>query len=132
MGTQNNCQDLQKQVSQLLLRHKSILDNITKFQESNARVNRAVIKSVTNCGCLQVDADKQVIPESATIEDFHKHLSTHLKGDLCDNCHEVLTNEIGNHLFYMAALANTLNINLNDVIDNESDKISTLGFFNLT
>ncbi len=130
----NNCQDLQDQVSNLLLRHKSILDNITKFQESNVRVNRAVVKSVTSCGCLKVNAEKQSIPEDTevTIEDCHYYLSTHLNGNLCDNCKEVLFNELGNHLFYMAALANALEIDLNEVIAKEKDKISTLGYFNLT
>ena len=44
--------ELQNKVNESLLRHKSILDILTKFRESNARINRAVVKSVTNCGCV--------------------------------------------------------------------------------
>ena len=43
----------QNDVSESLLRHKSILDVITKYTESSSRINRAVAKAVTNCGCIQ-------------------------------------------------------------------------------
>lgn len=129
---QGNCREFQDQVSNLLLRHKSILDSITKFQESNARVNRAIVKAVTTCGCLKVAAEKQPLPEEGTIENYQSTLSTHLEGELCESCREVIINEIGNHFFYMSALANILNIDLNQAIEKESDKISTLGFFNLS
>ena len=48
--------EFQSSVPQLLVRHKSMLDVMTKYQESNARVNRALAKAVTNCGCLRIDA----------------------------------------------------------------------------
>ena len=51
--------NFQNSVDESLLRHRSILDIITKLQESQARVNRAVAKSVTNCGCIKVEAKKQ-------------------------------------------------------------------------
>ena len=49
--------DFQNSVNDSLLRHKSILDLITKYSESCSRVNRAIAKSVTNCGCLTIDDD---------------------------------------------------------------------------
>ncbi|HAG45078.1 MAG TPA: DUF1573 domain-containing protein, partial [Clostridium sp.] len=51
--------EFQNSVDECLLRHKSILDIMSKLQESEARVNRALIKSVTSCGCLKVEAEKQ-------------------------------------------------------------------------
>ncbi len=128
----SDCQKFQNQVSNLLLRHKSILDSLTKFQESNARVNRAIVKAVTACGCLQVEAGKQSLPEEGTIENYQDILSSHLEGALCQSCREVIINELGNHFFYMAAIANILDIDLNHAINKEADKISTLGFFNLS
>ena len=50
------CDDFQDTVANCLIRHRSILDVLTKVQETSARVNRAVAKSVTNCGCLKVEA----------------------------------------------------------------------------
>ncbi|OWZ84515.1 DUF1573 domain-containing protein [Natranaerobius trueperi] len=132
---ETKCQELQKKVSGLLLRHKSVLDSVTKFQESTARVNRAAVKSATNCGCIQINAKKQTIPEKvseSSIEDYHDFLSTHMQGELCENCKEVVVREIGNHFFYLAALANSLDISLEEALEKETDKIDTLGFFNLS
>ena len=47
-----NCDDFQNQVEEVLIRHKSILDIITKLDEYTSRINRAVVKSVTSCGCI--------------------------------------------------------------------------------
>ena len=41
--------------------NKSILDIITKYSESTSKVNRSIIKSVTNCGCININATKQDI-----------------------------------------------------------------------
>lgn len=43
-------------VGELLVRNKSILDLITKFQDSNGRVNREIVKAVTQCGCVKINA----------------------------------------------------------------------------
>ena len=48
-----------KQVEDVLIRHRSILDIITKLDEYTSRINRAVIKSVTYCGCIEIHATKQ-------------------------------------------------------------------------
>lgn len=121
--------DFQNSVNDSLLRHKSILDILTKFSESNARVNRAVAKAVTNCGCIQIIAEKQPLSDDTTMDEFSALLETHLKGELCDNCRDVLEREIGNNLFYLTSLCNDLDINLYDVFLKETDKINTLGKF---
>lgn len=122
--------DFQNTVNESLLRHKSILDIITKLQESNGRINRAVAKSITNCGCIEVSAKKQHIPTeniSADIESLKDCLKTHINGELCDNCREIIQDEIGNNLFYLTSLCNILDLNLYDVLLKEYDKINTLG-----
>ncbi|WP_416175666.1 DUF1573 domain-containing protein [Clostridium sp.] len=123
--------NFQNVVNESLLRHKSILDILTKLQESNGRINRAVAKSVTNCGCIQISADKQHIPsekdDDIDINSFEKCLKTHVNGKLCDNCREIISNEIGNNLFYLTSLCNTLNLNLYDILLKEYDKMTTLG-----
>lgn len=47
----------QNLVQDVLIRHNSLLDIITKLDESNARVNRAAVKTITSCGCLSLHAE---------------------------------------------------------------------------
>ena len=125
--------DFQDCVNNSLIRHKSILDIITKYSESTSKVNRASIKAVTNCGCININAHKQNIDFSkSSIDDFSACMTTHLNGDLCENCRDVIEEELGNNLFYLMALCNTLDINLYDVLIKEYNKINTLGKFNLS
>lgn len=122
----------QDTVADCLIRHKSILDVLTKFQETTARVNRAVSKSVTNCGCIQINAKKQQVPSEIRLYELVSYMDTHTKGELCDNCREIIELEIGNHLFYLAALCNILELNLEDILCAENEKLSTLGIYNLS
>ena len=120
----------QDQVSELLLRHRSLLDVLSKFQQSNSAVNRSVIKSITECGCIEVSARKQ--PYDTDGDQIKQLLDTHVKGELCDQCMEIVVAELGKNLFYMSALGNLLHIDLNKVVNKESNKCSTLGFFNMS
>lgn len=122
----------QNTVRSLLIRHQSILDILSKGQEASARVNRAVVKSVTSCGCLAVEAHKKPIPENATVYDLKGLLDDNLQGKLCANCRETIQAELGKQLFYTAALANALDISLEDVVKGEMNKLSTLTIFNMT
>ena len=126
--------DFQNSVDESLLRHRSILDIMTKLQESQARVNRAVAKTVTNCGCIEIHSTKQNVPETTDLdnmEDLKNFLNPQIKGNLCDNCRGIIENEIGNNLFYLASLCNLLGLNLYDVFLKEYDKIDTLGKYSL-
>ncbi|GAA0745791.1 DUF1573 domain-containing protein [Clostridium oceanicum] len=121
--------DFQNAVNDSLLRHKSILDILTKLGESSARINRAVAKSTTNCGCIEVNAKKQELnmDENSDLSSLKASLSTHLEGELCDSCRYIIEKEIGNNLFYLTSLCNLLNLNLYDILLREYDKINTLG-----
>lgn len=124
--------EFQEQVSDLLLRHRSVLDVLSKYQQSNAAVNRAIIKAITDCGCIQVHATKQKYSATMTLEQAKELLDTHVGGKLCENCQDVIGAELGKNLFYTASLCNLLDINLESVVSKESDKCSTLGLFNLS
>lgn len=121
--------DFQNSVSESLIRHRSIIDIMTKFNESNARVNRALAKSVTSCGCISVSAHKQKLPDDASFENISGLLSYQVEGQLCDNCKDVLEDEIGTNIYYLAALCDSLGINLFDAIIKRYDKLKTLGKF---
>lgn len=124
--------EFQQTVSNFLLRHQSILDILSKSQEANARVNRAVTKAVTSCGCLKVNAIRKPLPPDASLDDLKKLLSSHLEGELCENCRDIIIDELGRSLFYYAALGNALNIPLQEVIEKEHSKVTMLGKFNMT
>ena len=126
--------DFQNSVDELLLRHRSILDIMTKLQESEARINRAVAKTITNCGCIEIHSTKQQQPERNDIdnmEDLKNFLNPQVNGELCENCRDVIENEIGNNMFYLASLCNLLGLNLYDIFLKEYDKIDTLGKYSL-
>jgi len=132
MESSEICENFQEAVSKALVRHKSILDVLSKFQESNARVNRAVVKSITQCGCLKIKAEKPEIPEDASFRELRQYMETHLYGFLCPACQETIEKEVGKNLFYLVALCNSLDLNLNDVLSKECKQVNTLGIFNLT
>ncbi|OGO78167.1 MAG: DUF1573 domain-containing protein [Clostridiales bacterium GWB2_37_7] len=122
----------QDSVDELLIRHKSILDVLTKFQESQTRVNRAVVKAVTACGCIEIDSKKQCYSNEISLQELKDFMDTHLKGNICSSCRDVVEKEIGNNLFYMAALCNLLDVSMYDVMLKEYEKIKTLGIYNMT
>ncbi len=120
-------EDFQNVVSELLVRNRSILDILSKVQTSTARVNRAVAKAVTHCGCIGIDGKKQSFPGEARVEELQGLLSTQIKGKLCDDCRATVEEEIGGALFYLISLCNALGISLYDVILKEKETLSTLG-----
>lgn len=122
----------QEAVSQYLIRHKSVLDVLSKLQEASTRVNRSVAKAVTSCGCIEVNAAKQELPSEITYWEMKQYMATHVQGSLCEQCKEVLEAELGRNLFYLAALCDLFSLDFCDVIDGERKRIAALGVFNLT
>lgn len=123
--------EFQYTVLELLVRNKSVIDAITKFQDSNARVNRSIVKAVTQCGCIKINAKKQDIPADAGFEEIRGALETHLEGELCENCRDIIEKDIGRNLFYLASICNTLDLNLYDIIIKELERVKMLGKYNL-
>lgn len=122
--------DFQVLVDDLVLKHKSILDILSKLQESSSRVNRSVVKTITTCGCITIDASTKKTDENM-VEMLSNILNNHTSGNLCDRCREVLEQELGNHFFYIAALCNGLDLNMADIINKEKMKTNTLGRYNM-
>lgn len=127
---ENLIEELQDEVANTLVRHKSIIDTMTKLDEYNARINRAVAKSVTSCGCIAIEAKKQDY-NFESLSDALAKVSTHVIGDLCPNCKEVLEQEIGAYIYFLASLANTLDFQLKDTISKELERTKALGVYGL-
>ncbi|NMB07718.1 MAG: DUF1573 domain-containing protein [Tissierellia bacterium] len=122
--------EFQNQVDNVLIRHRSILDIITKLNEYTARINRAVVKSSTSCGCIEINTSKQDFNKNS-LEEMKNSMESHISGSLCPGCREILLEEIGAYLFYLAALSNALDVNISEALYKEYSNIKTLGLFSL-
>lgn len=127
-----SCLNFQAAVDEYLIRHRSVLDVITKYQEATARVNRAFVKAVTECGCIRITAARQHVPACAEYSDIKKYMSTHISGEPCEHCKEILAKELGHSLFYLAALCNLSGLDLHEIIHQEYKNVTTLGVFHLS
>lgn len=121
----------QNKVDDALIRHANVLDMITKLSDATSKTNRAIVKSITECGCVKLDTTDIQIPEDASYEELKQFKNTSLTNELCPVCREKIEAEMGNLQFYLAALCNTMDINMYDVMLKEYNRISTLGKFNL-
>ncbi len=126
------CYQFQDAVDEYLVRHRSIFDVLTKYQEATARVNRAYAKAVTECGCVTIAAGRQEIPPDAKFRDLKHYMSDHTSGQPCDQCREVIAKEMGGSMFYLAALCNLSGLSIHDVIEQERKNLTTLGVFYLS
>ncbi|MGB3365930.1 MAG: DUF1573 domain-containing protein [Acidaminobacteraceae bacterium] len=125
------CDNFQKSVDDVLVRHASLLDVITKLQDSSSKINRAAVKTITNCGCVKLSTLPNSTPEDAEYTELRNFTLTQTEGDICPVCKEKIEQEIGNNLFYLAALCNHFNLSLNDVLEHEKSSLDTLGKFSL-
>lgn len=121
----------QEKVDEVLIRHTSVIDLMAQIQNASSRTNRAIVRSITECGCIAIDASKIHFPEDLSEEHIRAHRDSHLKGELCENCREKVEEEIGNLTFYVTGLCNTLDLNLYDIMLKEYKKINTLGKFSM-
>ena len=101
--------DFEKTVRSFLLRHQSILDLMSKYQETCSRTNRAIAKAVTSCGCIQINAEKQPLPPDASIEDLQKYFRPILK-EIMRKLPGDYHHGVRKNLFYITALGNILGI----------------------
>lgn len=124
--------EFQETVDKYLIRHRSILDVMTKYQEASARVNRAMAKAVTECGCISVKASRQEVPENIAYSEIRQYMSSHIQGTPCPHCQEIIAKELGHALFYSAALCSLTGLSLETVMQRENKAVSTLGYYYLS
>lgn len=121
----------QKRIGSHICRHKNLADTLSKASEYSARVNRAVVKAATGCGCIRFEARTQNIPEDASLETLPQYMQTCTCGELCPRCRDRIGKELGGLFFYTAALAEALGINLDEVLLDELMRLTILGRFSL-
>lgn len=125
------CDQFQNKVDEVLVRHASILDILSKYNQTSATVNRAVVKSITSCGCVSIETDKKDVPSEIDYSEIQTYTKTQITGELCPSCKEKIEEELGNNLFYLGALCNHLELNLYDSLVKEYNKLNTLGKYTL-
>lgn len=123
--------DFQAKVDEVLVRHRSILDVLTKFQESSAKVNRAVAKSATYCGCIEIHTEKHDIPQDTTYSELKNFVGHHIEGALCDICREKIQQELANNLFYLTTICNLFEIDITEMMQKHYEQLNTLGKYGL-
>lgn len=132
MEENTELEQFQTFIDTVLIRNKSILDQITKLQDACARLNRTISKSATTCGCIKIHAHKQPYPsEDISLEDLNSLLSSHLDGYPCKQCNEAIEKEMGRVIFYLGCLANNLGISLSSVLECEKARTELLGKYSL-
>lgn len=134
MATNNSeLQDFQNFINTVLIRNKSILDQATKLQDACTHLCRNISKASTTCGCITINASKQpyLINDEVSLEELRTLLSSHVNGTLCPACEELISKEMGRILFYLGAIANTFNISLDKVLEDEKYRTSLLGKYSL-
>lgn len=126
------CDDFQASVSSHLVQNKSILDAVTKLNEASMRVQRAITRAVTQCGCIRIEAGRQRVPEVSSLEELGRVLDSHVRGDLCVDCRELVETEVGNSLCYVAAVCELVGVNMYDCLIGVDKRIRALGMFHLS
>lgn len=118
-------EDFQKTIAKFHIWNKSILDILSKLSAATAKVERATAKAVTSCGCIEIEGKKSIV----TFE--KKENDSQIRGVLCEECKAELEREIGENLYYMLSLCNALELNIDKIIIKESERVKTLGKYNL-
>ena len=113
-------EDFQIVVENYLERNKNLLDTMSKYQMASSRLSRAITKASTQCGCISISGKKS---EGSP--------TTSVSGSLCKNCRAVIEKEMGDVLFYIAAICNALDLSIYDAILKEKQALSLLGNYNL-
>lgn len=114
--------------------HKNILEQLVKFQELSAKLNKNIIRACSTCGCIEINANKFDFSNNArelSFEAIRLLEDHHIKGNLCEDCKDLIEKHMGSCLYYLTYMCNSLNLDFNDIFIKEMDKINLLGRFNI-
>lgn len=120
----HNSESFQNEVSGLIVRNRNILDILTKCQNSCGKICRSTVKTATGCGCLKITGEK-------SFPVFTDNGDSGTEGKLCSECKDIIENEIGEMLFYIAGLCNALGLSMKDIMKKEIRNVEVLGKYSL-
>ena len=115
-----------------MLANPSALQILLQMQQSALRLNKATLRAANTCGCIKLGTQKLPAVGSGADLGWQK-LKQQPTGDdlagLCPECRHEIKDKLGSLLFYAAALANALDISLDDLVEAEITKLDLLGYF---
>ena len=118
-------EEFQYMIDQQIRRNGSLIDMLTKLETSGGKLNRALVKAVTHCGCISLDL-KRKCTDCSDAKGRAK-----ISGTLCEGCREEVERAMGEHLFYLTAMLSPLDLSLYDLFLGEAQRQKMLGKYNL-
>ncbi len=118
-------EEFQYLTEEQLRRNAGLPDLMTKLETTGGKINRAVSKAMTHCGCIRYGSEKPLEEEHSAKE------RAGIGGDLCETCREEFERAVGEHLFYLAGLLGALDISLYDMICAEISRQKMIGKYSL-
>lgn len=129
----NTLLTLQQKADEYLIINPAALQILLQLQANALRLHQSVLRAANCCGCISLGTAKP--PELDESETDLAALKKRPTGDelehLCPTCRAEIGERLGSLLFYAAALANALGLDLNLLAEAEIDKLDLLGYFML-
>lgn len=127
----NRLLDLQQKADAYLIVNPSALQTVLQLQLNGVRLQQSLLRAANTCGCIKLGTEKLPLPEDAGFADLKNQPTGDDFKSLCPACRQELSERLGALLFYAAALANLLGVDLSEICDKEIDKLDLLGYFML-
>lgn len=122
--------ELQKRAGEYLILNPSALQILLQLEKTALSLHQTVLASANSCGCITLGTARPEPP----ITDW-RELKDRDTGDemhnICTTCRARIFEQLGTLLFYAAALANTLEADLDTITRQEVSRLDLLGYFML-
>lgn len=124
MDSISSVENLNETIKKYYRRNRSLVDTISKCQGSVEKAARSITKAATHCGCIEFCAKKQ--PPG-----LEEEVPILLSGKLCSGCQDEIEKNIGQSIFYLFSLCYVLGLDVEAIMEEEVQRVKTLGKFNL-
>ena len=125
------CQELQQKADEYLIINPAALQILMQISHSGLQLQQAVIRASNNCGCVKLSTKKTLLPKEASWQDLKNQPTGDELQGLCPECRSLIKDKMGSMLFYIAALANAFDIDMDEIIQKEINQLDILGYFML-
>ena len=125
----NKLLTLQQKADEYLLANPSVLQILLQMQQNALRLNQATLRAANTCGCIKLGTDKLPSVGSLNWQQLNQQPTGDKLAGLCPECRHEIKDKLGSLLFYAAALANSMDISLDDLVETEITKLDLLGYF---
>lgn len=128
--TPSSLSELQKRAEEYLILNPAALQILLQMQKTCLTLHQTVLAAANTCGCITLGTEK-LLPPDAGWQQLKDHPTGDSFGSICPTCRARIRDQLGSLLFYAAALANTLELDLDEVTLQEVSRLDLLGYFML-